>query len=75
MRPVDFTRGISRVAVTGLVLAIVGCDAAFLTEAPVQVCQEVATQCQLAKGPLGVCERVACAENQADPCFACTPQH
>ena len=61
-----------------LVVAIMmsnGCDAAFLSEAPVQVCREVATQCELAKGPLGVCERAACAEDQEEPCFICTPQH
>ncbi len=57
------------------ILGATGCDAAFLLEAPVQVCKEVATQCQLAKGPLGVCERSVCVEGQEKPCFVCTPQH
>ena len=38
-------------------------------------CTAVADQCQLEAGPLGVCERAACAQGQAPPCFQCTPQH
>lgn len=57
------------------VVASSGCDGAFLAEAPVEVCSEVAVQCQLSKGPLGVCERAVCGDGEAGPCFVCTPQH
>lgn len=38
-------------------------------------CVESGAQCQLPDGPLGVCERAACAPGAAPPCFQCTPQH
>jgi len=38
-------------------------------------CVAVADQCQLPEGPLGVCERSACAAGETPPCFKCTPQH
>jgi len=38
-------------------------------------CVAVADQCQLPEGPLGVCERAACAPGEAPPCYQCTPQH
>lgn len=73
-RSTDRKRSIPKLLVVAC-LAFTGCDAVVLSEAPTQVCREVATQCQLAKGPLGVCERAACAANQEEPCFVCTPQH
>ncbi|MFK7895602.1 MAG: hypothetical protein AB8G23_07180 [Myxococcota bacterium] len=71
MRLRGFGRGIALVAL----FACAGCDAAFFAEAPAQNCQQVARQCQLAKGPLGVCERAVCEEGEEGPCFVCTPQH
>jgi hypothetical protein len=52
-----------------------GCGDEFLAAAPVGECLEVATQCRLAKGPLGVCERRNCEAEESPPCFSCTPQH
>jgi hypothetical protein len=56
-------------------LGVTGCGDDFLAQAPVHECREVATQCRLAKGPLGVCERRTCERDESAPCFACTPQH
>lgn len=58
-----------------LVVASVGCGDEFLATAPVTECREVATQCQLAKGPLGVCEQRVCESFESAPCFSCIPQH
>jgi hypothetical protein len=52
-----------------------GCDADFVQTGPVEQCVEVAVQCQLAKGPLGVCERTPCEGDRQEPCFVCAPQH
>jgi hypothetical protein len=38
-------------------------------------CTAVADPCELPSGPLGVCERAACAPGETPPCFQCTPQH
>jgi len=59
----------------GTALAVAGCGDEFLAAPPVDECREVATQCRLAKGPLGVCERRACEDAESAPCFTCTPQH
>jgi hypothetical protein len=68
-------KGRSVFLMLGWMISSVGCDAAFLVEAPVQLCTEAGVQCQLAKGPLGVCERATCEDAEAEPCFVCTPQH
>jgi hypothetical protein len=57
-----------------LLLLLAGCDG-FVAEAPPITCVEVGTQCQLAAGPLGVCEQTICAAGEVPPCFTCTPQH
>ena len=61
-----------------LVLALallLGCDANFVEEGPADICTEVAVQCVLPDGPLGVCEQVPCADGVVGPCLVCTPQH
>lgn len=62
-----------------LVLALAGsgagCEAEFLQAGPVETCTEVAEQCVLAEGPLGVCERTPCTGGREEPCFMCAPQH
>jgi hypothetical protein len=70
-RPRPFVR--SALAITLLSL-VPGCDG-FVTEAPPATCVEVGTQCQLATGPLGVCEQTICAAGEVPPCLTCTPQH
>jgi hypothetical protein len=60
--------------VSCLVMAL-GCDTSFVEAGPGEVCREVGTQCVLAKGPLGVCEQIQCANDAEPPCFVCTPQH
>jgi len=65
-------------AVLVLVLVATGllaCDEQLFSPPPVSACIEVGVQCELAKGPLGVCERAVCGDNQLAPCFECTPQH
>jgi hypothetical protein len=62
-------------ACAGIALGVTACGDEFIAAAPVSECREVATQCRLAKGPLGVCERRACEAGEAAPCFSCTPQH
>ena len=56
-----------------------GCDSDFLASGPVRICTEVAVQCVLPEGPLGVCERTPCGGEgggeAAGACFACAPQH
>ena len=54
---------------------LVACDAGSLSVPSPARCIAVADQCQLEKGPLGVCERSACAPGETPPCFQCTPQH
>ena len=56
-------------------LVTLGCGEAFVAAEAVRECSEVATQCRLEDGPLGVCERRACGANESPPCFVCTPQH
>lgn len=55
--------------------AIAGCDAGLVADAPTVVCGEAGDQCQLAAGPLGVCERTACTAGEESPCFECVSQH
>ncbi len=59
--------------VLGMVTA--GCGDEFLAPATETECREVASQCRLPGGPLGVCERRTCHASEAPPCFTCTPQH
>jgi hypothetical protein len=56
-------------------LALTACSADFETTGPVAICHEAGVQCQLSKGPLGVCERAICADGTDTPCFKCTSQH
>jgi hypothetical protein len=58
-----------------LVWLLAGCDLGTISTVPAARCTETGTQCQLAGGPLGVCERTACAPGESPPCFQCTPQH
>ena len=51
------------------------CDASFMEPGPTEVCTEVAAQCVLAKGPLGVCEQIPCSVEKSEPCFVCASQH
>ena len=55
--------------------AIFACDARFIEAGPSGECREVAAQCVLEKGPLGVCEQTRCLEGESGPCLICTPQH
>lgn len=63
------------IAVVIPTLATLGCGEAFVAAEAVRECSEVATQCRLADGPLGVCERRSCGADETPPCFVCTPQH
>lgn len=57
-------------------LSLVSCDfGSFVSEPPTAVCTESGALCQLAKGPLGVCEVSPCPPGSDPPCFQCTPQH
>ena len=56
-------------------LTTIGCGQDFVTQEAVSECSEVATQCRLSDGPLGVCERRPCEAGEPPPCFVCTPQH
>jgi len=38
-------------------------------------CTKAYEQCTLATGVLGVCDTVACAEGQPEPCLVCRSQH
>jgi len=61
-----------------LALTLVGgsaCDADFTQAPPSEICREVAVQCQLPEGPLGVCEQAPCSDGMNAPCFVCTSQH
>ena len=66
-----------RLGFLGLIAAcmLTACDATTFTEGPLAICTESGVQCQLAEGPLGVCERAPCPEGKASPCFKCTSQH
>jgi len=63
------------VAVAMSMLGSIGCGEDFVAAEAVGECAEVATQCRLADGPLGVCERRSCGVDESPPCFVCTPQH
>lgn len=63
------------VFVTAVCLALLGCEGDYLAAEPVETCVEVAVQCRLPAGPLGVCERRTCDAGEQTPCFVCTPQH
>ena len=51
------------------------CDLDSIRDAPPANCSESGVLCQLASGPLGVCERTQCGSDHTPPCFQCTPQH
>jgi hypothetical protein len=76
MEPYHFDHRL-RLGFLGLIAACMlsACDATTFTEGPPAICTESGVQCQLAEGPLGVCERAPCPEGQASPCFKCTSQH
>lgn len=56
-------------------LAFVGCDSDAMLTGPSADCVEAGVQCQLSKGPLGVCERAQCEAGGTPPCFQCISQH
>ena len=58
-----------------LVLATTACNADTLVAPPTAICAESGQQCELPKGPLGVCERRRCEAAEAGPCFECVSQH
>lgn len=58
-----------------LCLGLLGCEGDYLAAEPVETCVEVAVQCRLPAGPLGVCERRTCDSGEQRPCFVCTSQH
>jgi hypothetical protein len=66
-----------RVLVAGwLTVAAVACDpGAFVSEPPPATCTQIGAQCQLAAGPLGVCESAPCAAGATPPCLVCISQH
>lgn len=74
-RPTERRPRIAMVAAVMSALLVIGCGDDFIAAAPAAECLEVATQCRLPEGPLGVCERRTCGEGESPPCFACTPQH
>ena len=51
------------------------CDLGSISDGPPANCSESGVLCQLASGPLGVCERTQCGPDHTPPCFQCTPQH
>jgi hypothetical protein len=57
------------------VIGFVACDSSLVAPAPDVFCTESGRQCQLPDGPLGVCERSACASGDTPPCFQCVSQH
>jgi hypothetical protein len=56
-------------------LGLADCGPGALSGAPSARCTEPGAQCQLAEGPLGVCERADCAPGATPPCFRCVAQH
>jgi len=76
IRPTRPERALAR-ASTLLVcmVALTACNPDTLTDTPPATCTESGVQCQLAAGPLGVCERAQCGPDETAPCFQCTPQH
>ena len=55
---------------------LASCDLGELvSEPPSAACTESGALCQLAGGPLGVCEHSPCPPGADPPCFQCTPQH
>jgi hypothetical protein len=68
------SRLLAGVAVAILLAMACACDSA-IEPHPTEACREAGAQCQLPDGPLGVCERAACAYGATEPCFQCTPQH
>ena len=63
------------ILITAVCLVATACEGDFVADEPVRVCTDVAVQCRLADGPLGVCERRPCRSGEEPPCFVCTPQH
>jgi hypothetical protein len=69
------TRTIGCLLALASALAWAGCEDSFFESGPAMRCTEVAAQCVLPDGPLGVCERTPCEAGSEAPCFVCTPQH
>jgi len=42
---------------------------------PVETCTKQFEQCRLPNGPLGVCDRRECRNDESEPCLVCMPQH
>lgn len=55
--------------------AVAGCDAMPVEAPPPATCTSIGARCQLADGPVGVCQDAPCAPGATPPCFQCTPQH
>jgi hypothetical protein len=68
-------RPLLRTLVIAVLPIFLACDPGSLATPAPAACAEAGAQCQLAQGPLGVCERSPCAAGAAPPCFRCTPQH
>lgn len=52
-------------------LSCQGCE----TKPVPKTCTKVFAQCQLPKGPIGICQHTTCKAGQKKPCFACVSQH
>jgi hypothetical protein len=72
------TRSRCRLPRIALVMAMLGivtaCEPGSIAGPPA-ACTQPGDRCQLASGPLGVCERAACPAGGTEPCFQCVPQH
>ena len=69
------TRRLDRaLALAGLFLAS-GCDPAGVMAPIPSSCAQIGAQCQLAGGPLGVCQQIDCSGPSEAPCFKCVSQH
>jgi len=64
------------VGVACLVALAAACDSSsFVSEPAPAICSEIGAQCQLAEGPLGVCESAPCEDGATPPCLVCISQH
>ena len=48
-----------------------GCEAKPIPK----TCTKLFDQCQLPKGPIGICHVTTCKPGQKKPCYACVSQH
>ena len=68
---------VARALAAGCLAAFMAaCDPGdFVAEPPSATCTRIGAQCQLASGPLGVCESAPCPAGATPPCLVCTAQH